>query len=108
MSEDKRFSLIIKKGTNDKIKMVAEELAELLNVTKYSLTFFYRGDKVSLNERLGDRDIGVISKNILTGGLDSGGGPENSNADTFLLCLKGGNEGPKSWKRFTTVDDPCR
>jgi hypothetical protein len=25
-----------------------------------------------------------------------------------LLCLKGGNEGPKAWKRFTTVDDPCR
>lgn len=59
MSEDKRFSLIIKKGANDKIKMVAEELAELLNVTKYSLTFFYKGDKVGLNERLGDRDIGA-------------------------------------------------
>ena len=25
-----------------------------------------------------------------------------------MLCLKGGNEGPKAWKRFTTVDDPCR
>lgn len=66
MSEDKRFSLVLKRGANDKLKMVAEELAELLNVTKYSLTFFYKGDKVGLNERLGDREIGVTSnpKNI--------------------------------------------
>lgn len=77
MSEDKRFSLIIKKAANDKIKMVAEELAELLNVTKYSLTFFYKGDKVGLNERLGDRDIGAncsnsTIKNLLNQGLANG------------------------------------
>lgn len=62
MSEDKRFTLVVKKQTNDKIKAIAEELAEILNVTKYSLTFFYKGDKIGLNERLGDRDIGVSSK----------------------------------------------
>lgn len=62
MSEDKRFTLVVKKSTNDKIKNIAEELAELLNVTKYSLTFFYKGDKVGLNERFGDRDIGNSSK----------------------------------------------
>jgi len=63
VSEDKRFTLIIKKPTNDKFKSIAEDLAEILNVTKYSLTFFYRGEKVALNERLGDRDIGApISK----------------------------------------------
>jgi hypothetical protein len=28
--------------------------------------------------------------------------------DSYLLCLKGGSEGPKAWKRFTRVDDPCR
>ena len=61
INEDKRFSLIIKKLANDKIKMVAEELAELLNLSKYSLTFFFKGDKVGLNERLGDRDIGGCS-----------------------------------------------
>lgn len=37
--------------------MVAEELAELLSLSKYALTFFYKGDKVSFNERLGDREI---------------------------------------------------
>jgi nitrogen regulatory protein PII-like uncharacterized protein len=58
MSEDKRFTLIVKKHTNDKFKAIAEELAELLNIKKYSLTFFYKGDNVSFNERLGDRNIG--------------------------------------------------
>jgi hypothetical protein len=28
--------------------------------------------------------------------------------NNFLLCLKGGSEGPRSWKRFLHVDDPCR
>ena len=59
LGEDKRFTLVIKKPTNDKFKAIAEELAEILNVTKYSLTFFYRGEKLGLNERLGDRDIGA-------------------------------------------------
>jgi hypothetical protein len=97
MSEDKRFSLVIKRSTNDKIMAIAEELAELLNVTKYSLTFFYKGDKVGLKERLGDRDIGAHAKNSL-----------DTSGENFLLCLKGGNEGPKAWRRFTTIDDPCR
>jgi hypothetical protein len=58
MSEDKRFSLNIKKAANDKIKAIAEELAELLGLSKYALTFFYKGDKVTMNDRLGDKDIG--------------------------------------------------
>jgi hypothetical protein len=96
MGEDKRFSLVIKRSTNDKLMMIAEEIAELLSVSKYSLTFFYKGEKVGLKERLGDRDIGAFSKDFTHEG------------ETFLLCLKGGNEGPKVWKRFTTIDDPCR
>jgi len=91
--EDKRFSIILKKPANDKIKSIAEELAELLGLSKYALTFFYRGDKVGFNERFGDRNIG---------------GKSNNESDDFLLCLKGGNEGPKIWKRFLHVDDPCR
>ncbi len=58
ISEDKRFSLVVKKQANDKIKAVAEELSELLNLSKYALTFFFKGDKVDFNERLGDREIG--------------------------------------------------
>ncbi len=58
MEEDKRFSIIIKKQANDKIKAIAEELAELQGISKYSLTFFYKGEKINFGERLGDRGIG--------------------------------------------------
>jgi hypothetical protein len=54
--------LIVKKQANDKIKAIAEELAELLNLSKYSLTFFYKGEKIGLNDRLGDREIGSSSQ----------------------------------------------
>ena len=86
MDEEKRSSIILKKAANDKIKSIAEELAELLAISKYSLTFFFKGEKVNLSERLGDRSIG---------------GRTNNESDDFLLCLKGGSEGPKTWKRFT-------
>lgn len=99
MSEDKKQTIVIKRGANDKLKSVAEELAELLNVTKYQLTFFFMGEKLALNERLGDREIGISPwlKNS-----------NHQHEDKYLLCLKGGNEGPRSWKRFTMIDDPCR
>ena len=57
------------------------------------MTFFYKGEKINFAERLGDRGIG---------------GQINSESSEFLLCLKGGNEGPKGWKRFLHTDDPCR
>lgn len=117
IGEDKRFTFLIKKSTNDKFMAIAEELAEILNVTKYSLTFFYRGEKVGLKDRLGDRDIGTPSPKDLSKSdkkiqqnhqhNSNNAGNDNESQD-FILCLKGGNEGPKVWKRFTTVDDPCR
>ena len=96
ISEDKRFTLSMKRPANDKIKQLADDLGDLLNLTRYALTFFYKGDKVALNERIGDREIGGLSNK----------GTEKD--DSYLLCLKGGSEGPKAWKRFTHVDDPCR
>lgn len=93
MDEDKRVSLILNKQANDKIKQVAEEIADLEGISKYSITFFYKGEKLNFGERLGDRGIG---------------GKPGNESDNFLLCLKGGNEGPKIWKRFLHVDDPCR
>jgi hypothetical protein len=81
--------------------MVAEELGELLGLSKYALTFFFKSEKITLNERLGDREIGVKSSSLNLGS-------SSQETDNFLLCLKGGSEGPKPWKRFTHVDDPCR
>jgi hypothetical protein len=60
ISEEKRFTLFIKRPSNDKMKVLADELGELLNLSRYALTFFYRGDKVALNERIGDREIGGL------------------------------------------------
>lgn len=72
MNEDKKFSIILQKNANDKIKQVAEELSELLGVSRYHLTFFYKGEKCNFGERLGDRGIGAK--------------PNTDNVD-FLLCL---------------------
>ena len=58
--------------TNEKMKAIAEELGDLLNLSKYRFTFFYKGDKVSLGERLGDRGIGVKKSN---------------EDDEFLFCM---------------------
>jgi hypothetical protein len=58
ISEDKRFTLTLRRPANDKLKVLAEEVGDLLGLSKYALTFFYKGDKVGLNERLGDREIG--------------------------------------------------
>jgi hypothetical protein len=99
MSEEKRFTLALRRPSNDKMKILADDLGELLNLSRYALTFFYKGDKVALNERIGDREIGSLPKK---------GGASVEKEDSYLLCLKGGSEGPKTWKRFTHVDDPCR
>jgi hypothetical protein len=85
--------MILRKQSNEKLKAVAEELGELLGLSKYRLTFFYRGDKVNLTDRLGDKEIG---------------GKADKDNDEFLLCLMGGSDGPIAWKRFTNIDDPCR
>jgi hypothetical protein len=62
-SEEKRFTLNIKRPANDKLKTLAEDVGLLVGLTKYSLTFFYKGDQLRLNERLGDREIGGIFDN---------------------------------------------
>ena len=93
VSEEQRFTLILRKSPNEKIKSIAEELGDILQLSKYRLSFFFKGEKVSLGDRLGDREIG--SK-------------PDSQSDDFLLCIKGGSDGPIAWKRFTHIDDPCR
>lgn len=139
ISEDKRFTLTLRRPANDKLKVLAEEVGDLLGLSKYALTFFYKGDKVGLNERLGDREIGGPFANSIqpSGNIcpqnplsplpllrqDTSAANEDYNLITnsskmipltpesnqnYLLCLKGGSEGPKSWKRFLHVDDPCR
>lgn len=54
------------------MKAIAEELGDLLNLSKYRFTFFYKGDKVNLGERIGDRGIGLKNSN---------------DDDEFLFCM---------------------
>ena len=44
MSEEKRFTLTMKRPSNDKMKTLADDLGDLLNLSRYALSFFYRGD----------------------------------------------------------------
>jgi len=77
VSEEKRFTLKLIRPANDKMKVLAEEVGDLLNLTRYELTFFYKNETIGLNERIGDRDIGSINF-------------EEEQIKNYLLCLKGG------------------
>ena len=57
VSEEKRFTLKLVRPANDKMKVLAEDVGDLLNLTRYELTFFYKNETIGLNERIGDRDI---------------------------------------------------
>ena len=103
ISEEKRFTLKLKRPSNEKLKVLAEQIGDIVNLTRYELTFFYKTENVGLNERIGDRDIGGILKSNNHSSLT-----EDTKNSNYLLCLKGGAQGPKVWKRFTTTDDPCR
>ena len=63
ISEEKRFTLKLKRPSNEKLKNLAEDIGDIVNLTRYELTFFYKTEQVGLNERLGDRDIGIYLKN---------------------------------------------
>ena len=82
ISEEKRFTLKLKRPSNDKMKVLAEEIGDIVNLTRYELTFFYKTEPVGLNERIGDRDIGGYFKNNYSS-------TEETNTN-YLLCLKGG------------------
>jgi hypothetical protein len=45
----------MKRQANDKIMDVAKELAEMLNESKYGLSFYYKGESLKLTDRLGDK-----------------------------------------------------
>jgi hypothetical protein len=77
VSEERRFLLKLRRPANDKMKVLAEDVGELLNLTRYELTFVYKNETIGLNERIGDRDIGSINF-------------EEEQIKNYLLCLKGG------------------
>ncbi len=77
VSEEKRFTLKLIRPANDKMKELAEDVGDLLDLTRYELTFFFKNETVGLNERIGDREIGSVNF-------------EEDLIKNYLLCLKGG------------------
>lgn len=59
---------------------MGEELGDLFGQSKYDLSFYYRGEKMGYETRLGEKNIGIT---------------DTLGEKDFLLCLKGGGEGPK-------------
>lgn len=53
-SENKKFTLVTKQDANEKVMSLSKELAVLLDVSKYGLSFYYGGECLKLHDRLGD------------------------------------------------------
>ena len=43
-SEEKKFTISMKRNANDKFMDVAKEMADFLGESKYGLSFFYKGE----------------------------------------------------------------
>ena len=84
ISEQSRSTIQLSCSCNDKVKAIAEEIAEFFNENKYKLSFVSETKQIKLSDSIAELGI------------------------TQLLCLKGGEHGPKIFQRFTTIDDPCR
>ena len=94
MAEGKTQTLRYKLKTNDKAMAFAEQIADLFNETKYSISFFYNGAKINLNSTIASLGIGYVDDDAPKG--------------STVLCLKGGVDQPKVFNRFTNVDSPER
>lgn len=82
----------MQRSANDKVIDIATAIAEMISVDKYGLSFYYAGKCLSLQTKLGDEQIGL----------------DTQEEQTTLLCLKGGDNGPKKFMRFTRTDEPER
>jgi hypothetical protein len=64
--------------------------------TKYSTSFFNQQKKLNVNSKLADLKLGFT---------DDAKGKEQAQK---IICLKGGEDAPKIFNRFTNVDAPER
>ena len=71
ISEENRSTIKMSCNSNDKVKVIAEEIAEFFNENKYKLSFISEVKQVKLSDSIAEMGI------------------------TQLLCLKGGENGPK-------------
>jgi hypothetical protein len=100
--EEKKQTVLLKVNANDKAMVIAEQIADLFGETKYSISFFFKKNKINLNDRIADIGLGGLNlKNEeSTSSLEDTSGT--------ILCLKGGVDAPKIFMRFKQVDSPER
>jgi hypothetical protein len=94
LSEEKRVAMTISASADDKAMAMGEQIADLFGETKYSISFFMSGQKINLNDKLGDLNLGYYKN------------PQDQMHQ--VLCLKGGVDAPKIFHRFKHVDSPER
>ena len=58
LSEEKRVSITLSASADDKAMAIAEQIADLYGETKYSISFFMSGQKINLNDKLADLNLG--------------------------------------------------
>lgn len=73
---------------------IADQVADIFGETKYSISFFTAGQKINLNDKLADLNIGYFK--------------DPKFQQNQVLCLKGGVDAPKIFNRFKHVDSPER
>ena len=58
LSEDKKYNMTLSVCADDKAMIIAEQIADLFGETKYSISFFMGGQKINLNDKLADLNLG--------------------------------------------------
>jgi len=58
LSEEKRVAITLSASADDKAMAIAEQIADLFGETKYSISFFMSGQKINLNDKLADLNLG--------------------------------------------------
>ena len=59
VSEQQKFSIDMPCHTNFKVGDVAKEIGEQIDQSKYELSFFYKGECLSLSTKFGEKNIGL-------------------------------------------------
>lgn len=88
-SQEKIYTVEYKVDANSTCLKFIEALADFSNETKYSISLFYKGQKINVNDQIAN--LGIQQSN-----------------QTQIICLKGGLDQPKIFNRFTNIDSPER
>lgn len=85
MAAENQICLIeMQLSCNSKVSDIIDEVAEFTTENKYKLTVVFNGKQMKSSDSLAENNV------------------------TKVLCVKGGDSGPKTFMRFTQMDAPER